>query len=275
MKRMAGSLGLALILTASLPAAAGLVVGRPSPTDDTPQSSPTTFIAREQWIAPDMAFPLGGDLEPAFKDAAGGRLMRMQPYGAKAGAEDDVLGACALPRIVRAIRWARTLAGVPPPARAKTLMPKLKEAFAREGVPPELVWIAEVESCLDPGAESASGARGLFQFMPTTAERFGLLAPGTDDRGVPEKSAHAAARYLALLHKRFGNWHLALAGYNAGEGLVSRLLKRHQATTFEEIAPYLPEQTQDYVPRVTATLALREKVWLSALPSPTIIPTWN
>jgi membrane-bound lytic murein transglycosylase D len=68
---------------------------------------------------------------------------------------------------------------------------------------------------------------------------------------------------------------LALAGYNAGEGCVGRLLKKYGATTFDEIAPYLPEQTQSYVPRVMATVALRENVWLSALPSPALTPTVN
>jgi membrane-bound lytic murein transglycosylase D len=222
-----------------------------------------------------MTSVFDGSFEMAYHSAAEGRLMR-RPEGFDLTTFDDAdFGRHRWPRIIRAIQWARSLARTAAPAQAEALMPKLKAAFVQEGVPPELVWIAEVESKLDPGAESASGARGLFQFMPDTAERFGLLTQESDDRDIPEKSARAAAQYLAVLYRQFGNWRLALAGYNAGEGCVRRLLKRHHATTFEEIVPYLPEQTQDYVPRVMATLALRENVRLSALPSPALSPTWN
>lgn len=258
--------GVVTIMTLPHPTEAGAMV---VPASQRPS------ISREDETLPGMPLFSGAGFELTYEYAAEGRLGWHTPDDRLDADEADRFRTNRWPQIVRSVQWARRLAQAGAPVRATALMPKLKAMFIEEGVPPELVWIAEVESQLDPGAESASGARGLFQFKPAAARRFGLLTGVTDDRHSPEKSARAAARYLAVLYKRFGNWHLALAGYNAGEGLVERLLKQHHATTFEEIAPYLPEQTQDYIPRVTATLALREKVWLSALPSPTISPTWN
>lgn len=134
----------------------------------------------------------------------------------------------------------------------------LKDIFRDEGVPHDLIWLAEIESSLNPNAESKAGAVGLFQFMPATAERFGLQLSPIDDRKKPDKSARAAACYLRQLRKEFGDWALALAAYNAGEGRVSRTMKLHNARTFREVAPHLPSETQKYVPRVMAMMALRE-----------------
>lgn len=260
-----------------LPVLAG-VTGVPVCPDESLPSAPgeDTLIAQEQWVSPHMVPSFETSFDLVYKAAADGRLMRQAGPGEEMATEDVDFGKHRWPQIQRAIRWARSLARTGAPSLANALMPQLKAVFVSEGVPPELVWIAEVESRMDPGAESASGARGLFQFMPVTAERFGLLTDELDERTIPEKSARAAAQYLAFLYRRFGDWHLALAGYNAGEGCVGRLLRKHHATTFEEIIPYLPAQTQDYVPRVMATLALRENVRLGALPSPTpATPTWN
>lgn len=215
----------------------------------------------EAWIAPGMALP-----------AIAREAVRA---GALPDAYDPSFAERRWPQILKSAQWARKLARTRIPAKADTLMPRLKAIFIEEGVPPELAWIAEVESTLNPRAVSATGARGLFQFTSVTAERFGLLTAAADDRAVPEKSARAAARYLAFLYERFGSWHLALAGYNAGEGCVGRLLQEHQATTFQEIASYLPAATQVYVPKVMATVALRERTWLGALPSPSVTPTAN
>lgn len=167
------------------------------------------------------------------------------------------------------------IARSPAPARARQLIPQLKAIFTSEGIPPELAWVAEVESRLDPDAASSAGARGLFQFMPVTAERFGLVSKGDDRRSEPEFSARAAARYLGMLYEKFGSWALALAAYNTGEGRVERLLSKHNANTFDEIAEFLPNETRLYVPKVMATLDAREKVKLGSLPAPAITPTWN
>jgi membrane-bound lytic murein transglycosylase D len=146
------------------------------------------------------------------------------------------------------------------PANAAGLMPKLRAAFAAEGVPPELVWIAEAESSFNPSARSPVGAKGLFQFMPETAKSLGLSTFLPDERTHPEKSARAAARYLKNLHAKFGNWALVLAAYNAGEGRVSRTLVKHKAQTYTAIAEALPAETRMYVPKVCALIATRAGV---------------
>jgi len=164
--------------------------------------------------------------------------------------------------------WKRKLAQRPVPKGADRWVPACKTVFQREGLPPQLVWLAEVESSFNPEARSPVGAAGLFQFMPATAERFGLSLQPRDQRLEPERSAQAAAKYLRVLHQRFDSWPLALAAYNAGEGRVSRTLKQRGASNFEEIADDLPTETRMYVPKIAATISLREGVELSSLPPP-------
>ncbi|HMP90200.1 MAG TPA: lytic transglycosylase domain-containing protein [Kiritimatiellia bacterium] len=162
-------------------------------------------------------------------------------------------------------RWVKRMESRPAPAGAAVYVPRLKPVFQREGVPSQLVWLAEVESSFNPNARSPVGALGLYQFMPATAERFGLSLSPDDERLAPERSAAAAAKYLKFLHGRFGSWPLALAAYNAGEGRVGRLLNTHKAGTFEEIAEFLPAETRMYVPKVGAVLRVREGVELNRL----------
>lgn len=162
-------------------------------------------------------------------------------------------------------RWVKRIESRPAPHGAAELVPRLKPVFRRHGVPEELVWLAEVESSFDPEARSPVGAMGLYQFMPATAERFGLKLRPDDERKVPERSADAAAQYLKFLHGRFASWPLALAAYNAGEGRVGRLLTSHQATSFEAIANHLPAETRMYVPKIAAVIQVREGRDLNAL----------
>jgi membrane-bound lytic murein transglycosylase D len=164
--------------------------------------------------------------------------------------------------------WRQRLRGRPVPAQAAALLPTLRAAFAAEGVPVELVWLAEVESTFNPNARSPSGAKGLYQLMPDTAKALGLSTWLPDERANPEKSAQAAARRLRSLYEKFGDWPLALAAYNAGEGRVSRALIAQKATTFSEIARTLPVETRLYVPKVCATVALRTGVAPGNLAAP-------
>lgn len=161
--------------------------------------------------------------------------------------------------------WRERLSQRPLPPGAAELVPKLKPIFAREGAPPQLVWLAEVESGFNRRARSPAGAAGLFQLMPATAKRYGLRTWPWDQRYQPEASARAAAQLLRDLRAQFGNWPLALAAYNAGSGRVRRLLDQHRARSFERIATRLPAETQMYVPKVEATLLRREGVTLDQL----------
>jgi len=197
---------------------------------------------------------------PVVPGEATGRATRPPPHlRIPAEAKPDVQKVARNP-----INWDRKLASRARPTRAEQYLPSLKSIFEEEGVPPELVWLAEVESSFNPNARSPVGAVGLFQFMPATAEQYGLKVSPVDERINPEKSARAASRYLRYLHGKFNSWPLALASYNAGEGRVGRLLRTHQATTFEEIVDHLPAETQMYVPKVLATIRLREGTELAS-----------
>jgi membrane-bound lytic murein transglycosylase D len=164
--------------------------------------------------------------------------------------------------------WLARMRQRPAPGRAAALLPRVQAVFREEGLPPELAWLAESESTFNPAALSPVGAKGLFQLMPETAKSLGLQTFLPDERTNPEKSARAAAQYLRRLHGRFGDWPLALAAYNAGEGRVSRTLAKQNAKTFAEIADALPAETRMYVPKVLATIEVRAGLAPGLLPGP-------
>jgi membrane-bound lytic murein transglycosylase D len=164
--------------------------------------------------------------------------------------------------------WTRALDKRPWPPLAQSYVPELKAVFVSEHAPPELVWVAEVESSFNKNARSPAGAAGMFQLMPQTAGEEQLSLWPWDERLQPEKSARAAARYLRALHAHYDDWELALAAYNAGEGRVDKLLKQEHVRTFEAIARRLPAETQMYVPKVEATMRKREGVELEDLKMP-------
>jgi membrane-bound lytic murein transglycosylase D len=164
--------------------------------------------------------------------------------------------------------WVKKVSTEPWPDGAKKYVPELKSVFAAQKIPPELVWLAEVESSFDRRAESPAGAAGLFQLMPETAKRFGLSLWPFDQRFQPEPSATASAQYLKQLHDHFGDWRLALAAYNAGEGRVQKLLDRYKTKNYDDIADHLPAETQMYVPRIEAVIKQREGANLEELSAP-------
>jgi membrane-bound lytic murein transglycosylase D len=133
-----------------------------------------------------------------------------------------------------------------------------EEIFRSEGVPTDLVWLAQVESGWRAGALSPAGALGVWQFMPATGQRFGLRQGGAvDERMDFAKSTRAAARYLSFLNKHYnGDWHLAIAAYNCGEGNVDRAIGRAGGVrdfwTIRRLG-LLPNETANYVPAVLAT----------------------
>jgi membrane-bound lytic murein transglycosylase D len=164
--------------------------------------------------------------------------------------------------------WRKRLADRPWPKEAAPYVTRLKPVFAAQQLPPELVWLAEVESSFDPKARSPVGAAGLFQLMPATAKAHGLSLAPKDQRLDPERNAEAAAKYLKYLYPRFKDWRLTLAAYNAGEGRLQKLLKQYKVSTFDGVAPHLPAETQMYVPKLEAVLLEREGVELTSLRGP-------
>lgn len=164
--------------------------------------------------------------------------------------------------------WRQQLEKRPAPQAAHPCLSRLKPIFAAQRLPPELAWVAEVESSFVPTARSPAGAAGLYQLMPRTAKRYGLSLRPKDERLDPDKNARTAAQHLKYLHGRFQDWRLALAAYNAGEGRVQKLLDLHKARDFDHIATHLPAETQMYVPKIEATLLRREGLTLAKLEPP-------
>jgi len=139
--------------------------------------------------------------------------------------------------------------------RVERLRPLLEPILRDAGVPAGLTAVVLVESGGNPAALSPKGARGLWQFMPETARRYGLAVDGgRDERLDVLKSTRAAARYLRDLHARFGDWRLAFAAYNAGAGAVERASQRAGSRDFSVLETHLPEETRGYVPEVLAAM---------------------
>ena len=136
-------------------------------------------------------------------------------------------------------------------ARVEDLRPIIDPILRAEGVPTALAAVVLIESGGQPTALSPKGARGIWQFMPDTARRYGLVVDGDrDERTDVVKSTRAAARYLKDLYGIFDSWPLALAAYNAGEEFVQAALGRAGGTGFEAISSRLPLETRNYVPAV-------------------------
>ncbi len=125
----------------------------------------------------------------------------------------------------------------------------------QEGVPQDLIYLAQAESGFHPLAVSRAGARGIWQFMGSRARGYGLeRTPWIDDRQDPVKSTRAAARHLKDLYAQFGDWYLAMAAYNSGPGTVQAAVKRTGYADFWELyrRNVLPKETRNYVPIILA-----------------------
>ena len=129
------------------------------------------------------------------------------------------------------------------------------EELERRGLPQELALLPFIESAFNPQAVSRAKAAGMWQFMPATGRHFDLKQNAfRDDRRDVLASTRAALDYLERLHRMFGDWHLALAAYNWGEGNVQRAIKRNQAaglpTGYLDLR--MPDETRHYVPKLQA-----------------------
>jgi hypothetical protein len=135
--------------------------------------------------------------------------------------------------------------------RAGRYFPYISQQLKAAGLPDDLKFLAVAESYLRPYVRSPAKALGIWQFMPATGARFKLaINDAIDERMNPERSTQAAIAYFKYLHKMFGNWGLAMAAYNCGEGKIQAELKEQGAKSYYDL--YLPRETMRYVFRVMA-----------------------
>lgn len=133
-------------------------------------------------------------------------------------------------------------------------MPLFEQALETYSLPLELKYLPVIESALNPTAVSRVGATGLWQFMITTGQQYGLKVNSLiDERRDPLKASYAAAHYLSDLYRIFGDWNLVIAAYNAGPDNINKAIRRAGGVKdYWQIYPYLPHETRGYVPAFIA-----------------------
>jgi membrane-bound lytic murein transglycosylase D len=139
--------------------------------------------------------------------------------------------------------------------RAGRYRDMISRVLHEEGVPQDLIYLAQAESAFQPLALSRAGARGIWQFVSYRGQEYGLRHTWwVDERQDPEKATHAAAQHLRDLYKTFGDWYLAMAAYNCGPGNVQKGIERTGYADFWELYKrnVLPRETRNYVPIIVA-----------------------
>jgi membrane-bound lytic murein transglycosylase D len=144
--------------------------------------------------------------------------------------------------------------------RAGTYLPMIREKLATAGLPKDLAYLPLIESAFSTTAYSRAKAHGLWQFIAGTGRRYGLAVGSLlDERRDPELSTDAAIAYLKDLYLEFGDWNLALAGYNSGEGNVRRAIQRSGSRDFWTLQNHLPKETRNYVPAFMASVIVAKQ----------------
>jgi membrane-bound lytic murein transglycosylase D len=139
--------------------------------------------------------------------------------------------------------------------RARRYLYHVVQELEARGMPTELALLPFIESAFNPQAVSSAKAAGMWQFIPSTGKHFDLKQNVfRDDRRDVQQSTRAALDYLQKLHRMFGDWHLALAAYNWGEGSVQRAIKKNEAAGLptDYLSLQMPNETRYYVPKLQA-----------------------
>lgn len=143
--------------------------------------------------------------------------------------------------------------------RSGRYLPMIKKQLREAGLPTDLAYLPMIESGYSLTAFSKARAVGPWQFIRGTGSSYGLtIDEYVDERRDPEKATQAAIAYLSSLYAEFDSWHLAVAGYNAGEGRIRKAVKRYKTKNFWEIAStnYLMLETKRYVPKLIAAIII-------------------
>jgi membrane-bound lytic murein transglycosylase D len=138
-------------------------------------------------------------------------------------------------------------------------LPAIQQELLRARLPQDLAYVAMIESGFSPTATSHASAMGLWQFIATTGNRYGLRTEWwLDERKDSLKSTRAAISYMSDLYDQFGSWYLVAASYNMGENGVRRLIDRYHTNNYWELADRgaLPEETKHYVPKIIAAMLI-------------------
>jgi len=151
---------------------------------------------------------------------------------------------------VRGRKGARQIIG-----RAQIYFPIIEKYLKDANLPDELKYLSVIESGMDPNAISKAGAVGLWQLMPATARRYGLVINSQiDERRDPHKSTQAALKYLTFLNGLLGDWTLAAAAYNCGGGGVQKAMRLGNGNNFWAIKSHFPKETQHYINRLGSAI---------------------
>lgn len=145
--------------------------------------------------------------------------------------------------------------------RGSQYLPMIQEVFKSEGLPLDLAYLPLIESAFKNTALSRAAAKGMWQFELGTAKDYGLSQDWfLDERSDPEKATRAAAQHLKMLGQMFdGDWNMALASYNAGQGRILRAVKLSRQSDYWKLTStprYLPRETREYVPMVMAAIII-------------------
>jgi membrane-bound lytic murein transglycosylase D len=143
--------------------------------------------------------------------------------------------------------------------RASIYMPMIQNELRKANLPTDLAYMVMIESGFSPNAVSHASAVGPWQFIEPTGKRYGLRATyWLDERRDLKKSTLAAIRYLKDLHAEFGSWYLVAASYNMGENGLRRQIRKHGTTDYWTLIRRnaLPQETQDYVPKILAAMLI-------------------
>ena len=159
-------------------------------------------------------------------------------------------------------------------ARSGQYVPQFRRMFADSGLPMDLAYLPIIESGFSTQAYSRAHATGIWQFIPATGKRYKLrVSYWLDERRDPVKSTRAAIGYLSDLYAEFGDWYLALAAYNCGEGGMRRAIARADTNAFWQIK--LPKETMQYVPEFVAALMVAKSPQCFGYAQPDTTVQWG